>query len=298
MLTVFFCIGGKKWRELPGSKEADQRIKGFHHLFFFGPCLCCSARAHSCPKRKQSQSIPAMLHGQILNLVSNLSLLSEEIWGASLLNPTEFFRLLATPFPLSLMHVTNLSTETAAIWVPKRAQTMKHRSYKHDEQVTNVCHLVSYPECFDVPKRAVLCWFMNKFYLCYHKALLSSWQPKGKILAVFGECGGQANAPHFSCSRIKAFLSLMKQQQCQDNPCRQGWKAALPVESPYPSYCVFPLVFVFSQVLGLHCGCKGWQLIRVSPLSTSWRTLCQLLCPATSMHVNNPLYQIVCAWIF
>lgn len=242
-----------------------------------------------------------MLNGQILNLVSNLSLLSEEIWCLSvesywILLPLGYY-LCHFPFPWC----TSLTSS-------QQKQQQFGCQGEHRLWNRGPTSMMNRPLMFVIWCHTVNAW-MSPRELCsadlwtdsacvIKKPLLSSWQKKGKILPVCGECGGQANAPHLSCSRIKSFLSLTKQQQCQDNPCRQGSKAALPVESPYLSYCVFPLVFVFSQVLGLHCGCKGWQLIRVSPHSISWRTLCQLLCPTTSMHVQNPLHRIVCAWIF
>lgn len=197
-----FLHRGKEmeWRELPGSKKADQRIKGFHHLSFLDPAL---------QKRKQSQSIPAMLNGQILNLVSNLSLLSEEIWCLSvesywILLPLGYY-LCHFPFPWC----TSLTSS-------QQKQQQFGCQGEHRLWNTGPTSMMNRPLMFVIWCHTVNAW-MSPRELCsadlwtdsacvIKKPLLSSWQKKGKILPVCGECGGQANAPHLSCSRIKSFL--------------------------------------------------------------------------------------------
>lgn len=92
-----------------------------------------------------------------------------------------------------------------------------------------------------------------------------------------------------SWSRIKSFLSLEKQQQRQ-NPCRQGWEAALPVESPYPSYYVYH--FSFSHTCWVSTvapkGVSSSEYHHTAILF--WRTLCQLLCPGNHIACSNSLY--------
>lgn len=125
--------------------------------FLFGHCLCCSARAGSPPKRKQSQYILVMLNGQTLNIVSSWAFNIKRN-AASLLNSTELFQQYMkplglpqaeaklfycfSPFLFPLRHFTSLFlADAAVIWVPKRAQTAKCWSCKDDGQANNACVL-------------------------------------------------------------------------------------------------------------------------------------------------------------
>lgn len=244
-------------RELPGSKKSDQRTKDFTSVFWTLPQLQCkgllpskdeTVKIHPSDAQWQDTQFGIKPEPFIWRKIVPLCCILLNSW------------LLPLSFSLSLMHYTKLlSTETAAIWVPRRAQTMKQRSYKDDEQASNGV-IQGLTLNAQVNPGGLRSADLGTDSTCVtKKPLLSSWQPQGKILAVCGECGGQANAPDLSCSRIKSFLSPAKQQHCQGNPCRQGWNAALPMESPCPRKTnrVFPLVFVFSRVLGLHCSCKG-----------------------------------------
>lgn len=137
------------------------------------------------------------------------------------------------------------------------------------------------------PVRAALYWFMNRFLpalprsCCWaadnHRARFRQSQEGVEDRQDLLTC---------SCSRTKLSLSPETQQQCRDNPSRQGLKTALPMETlllPVSQLSCFPTCFCFlSQVLGLHCSPKGCQLIRASPRGAAWRTLCQFLCLATS----------------
>lgn len=199
MLTVVFCIGEKKWSG--GSFQAQRKqIRGLKasiiSLFWTLPSKEETVTIH--PSNAQWPDTQFGVKPEPFIRRNMVPL----CW--ILLNSSTSW-LLPLSFSLSLMHVTNLlSTETAAIWVPRRAQTMKHRSYKHDEQATNVCHLVSYRECLDEPKRAVLCWFMNRFCLCYQEATTEQLTEKGQDFASLWRVwrAGKCSSPQLQQDKV------------------------------------------------------------------------------------------------
>lgn len=143
------------------------------------------------------------------------------------------------------------------------------------------------------PTRAELCWFMDGVLPVLSRSCLTA---PGAVFWQSGE-GAEGWQDFLTCSCIRITLSLSpeKQQQCRDNPCRQGLKSTLPIESPplpVPHLLCFPTWFWFlSWVLGLYCGPKRCQLVKASPHGTAWRTQCLFPCPATSREshcMQNP----------
>lgn len=228
---------------------------------------------------------------RLLNLASNLSLSSEEKCCLSVepywtLAPLGYC-LCHFPFPWCTS--LNLLSTDSSNWGAKDStdcETGVLQGWRASRSWLSNLGL-AYPKCLDEPKRAVLCWSMSRFYLCHQEVTAEQWvdNPRDKILAVCGECGGQENAPHLSCSRISSFLSAEKPMQkkisAKTIPADRAGRQ-LCQWSPHILDTMFSHFFLFSHTC--------W----VSPVATKGVTSsehhcaahpgehCQLLCPRES----------------
>lgn len=123
---------------------------------------------------------------------------------------------------------------------------MKQRSYKDDGQVSNSYHSGSYPECSDEPKRAVRCWFMNRFYLHYQEAtaeqLTATGQDSGSVWKVWR--AGKCSSPQLEQDKL---LHITTEAAAVQRQSLQTWlEGNFANEVPPTLAIMFSHFFLFS----------------------------------------------------